>query len=179
MSSESSEQRAAWPERAASRLEAGRSPAIFQRPLLAEAFAHARECYPEECCGLMLGPPGSELQRVVRCTNVQSVRYAKGESTLDASQGFWIDEQQLEHALRAAEERGEALRVIYHSHVDTEAYLSHTDLEAALGPEGTPLWPGVGQLVVSVREGAVQGAVLFEWDGESGVYLGRPAREAD
>ncbi len=169
----------AWQERAAVRPEPDRPPAGFHRPLLAEVFAHARECYPEECCGLMLGPPDGEPRQVVRCTNVQSTRYAKGESKLDARQGFWIDEQELEQALRAAEARGEALRIVYHSHVDTEAYLSHTDVAAALGPEGTPLWPGVAQLVVSVGESGVRGAALFEWDAECGAYAGRLAREVD
>ncbi len=184
MSSETSNPRAmsadpAWSVRAAAQPEPEHSPAVFQRSLLAEVFAHARECYPEECCGLMLGLPGAEPRQVLRCTNVQNVRLAKGESKLDASQGFWIDEQELEQALRAAEERGEELRVVYHSHVDTGAYLSHTDLEAALGPEGTPLWSGVGQLVVSVAETGVWEAALFEWDEERGAYLGRFAREAE
>ena len=180
MSTETSNPRAlpadpAWSVRAAAKPEQG--AAVFRRSLLAEVFAHARECYPEECCGLMLGPPGAEPRQVVRCTNVQNVRLAKGESELDASQGFWIDEQELERALRAAEERGEELRVVYHSHVDTGAYLSHTDLEAALGPEGTPLWAGVGQLVVSVAESGVREAALFEWDEARGAYVGRLARE--
>ncbi len=182
MSTEPSNQRAttrdpAWSLRAVAQPESERSPAVFHRPLLAEVFAHARECYPEECCGLMLGPPGAEPRQVVRCTNVQNVRLAKGESKLAASQGFWIDEQELERALRAAEARGEELRVVYHSHVDTGAYLSHTDLEAALGPEGTPLWSGVGQLVVSVAESGVREAALFEWDEERQAYVGRLVRE--
>ena len=184
MSTEPSDQHAnakdpAWYARAAAQPEPEHRPAVFQRPLLAEVFAHARECYPEECCGLMLGPPGAEPRQVVRCTNVQNVRLAKGESKLNASQGFWIDEQELERALRSAEARGEELRVVYHSHVDTGAYLSHTDLEAALGPQGTPLWSGVGQLVVSVSENGVREAALFEWDEEREAYVGRLAREVE
>ena len=147
--------------------------------VLHELYRHARETFPEECCGLMLGPPGVEPRQVVRCTNVQNVRLAKGESKLNASQGFWIDEQELERALRSAEARGEELRVVYHSHVDTGAYLSHTDLEAALGPQGTPLWSGVGQLVVSVSENGVREAALFEWDAEREAYVGRLAREVE
>ncbi len=155
------------------------APATFQRPLLAEVFAHARECYPEECCGLMLGPPQGEPERVVRCTNVQNTRFSKGESHLDAAHGFWIDEQELQHALLSAEERGEILRVIYHSHVNTEAYLSHTDVEASLGTDGAPLWSGVAQLVVSVGDHRVKDAAVFKWDSENATYIGRFAREGE
>jgi proteasome lid subunit RPN8/RPN11 len=167
-----------WRERAAAVVDPEREPAQLGRSLLAEVFAHARECYPEECCGLLFGPPEGDPRQVVRCANVQSLRHAKGESRLDASQGFWIDAQELERALRAAEQHGETLRVVYHSHVDAEAYLSHTDLEAAIGPGGTPLWHGVAHLVVSVRDATVRGAVLFEWDPEQAVFVGRSVREA-
>jgi proteasome lid subunit RPN8/RPN11 len=166
-------------ERAAALFESERPPAVFYRPLLAEVFAHARECYPEECCGIILGPRDGEPRQVVRCTNVQSVRHSKGESQLDAGHGFWIDEQELERALRDAEQRGETLRVVYHSHIDTGAHLSQTDVESALGPEGAPLWPGVGHLVISVGDNGVQAVALFEWDSECGIYIGRQAREAD
>ena len=66
-----------------------------------------------------------------------------------------------------------ALVVIYHSHVDTAAYLSHTDLEGALGPDGQPLYPGRAQLVVSVQESGVLGAALFEWDEATRAFRGR------
>ena len=169
-----------WQQRAAAVADANREPAAIPRELMAEIFAHARECYPEECCGLLMGPSSdAPLQRVVRCTNVQSQRYARGESQLDASHGFWIDPHELEGALRSAEERKEVLQGVYHSHIDTAAYPSHTDLQAAAGPNGRPLWPGVGQLVVSVRDGEVREAALFEWDANAGIYKGRRAREAD
>jgi proteasome lid subunit RPN8/RPN11 len=139
-------------------------------------FQHARECYPEECCGLLTGADSESPVRVVRCTNVQSKRVARGESDLDARRAFWIDEQELLNALRAAEQRGERLVVIYHSHVDTAAYLSLTDLEGALGPDDRPLYPGTAQLVVSVQESGVLGAALFDWDESSRSFRGRDVR---
>ncbi len=167
-----------WRGDAAAVPDPTRAPALLQRALLAEVFAHARECYPEECCGLLLGPPAVAPVRSVRCSNVQSLRRSQGDSCLDASKGFWIDDGELEQTLRAADQCGESLRVVYHSHVDTGLYLSRTDLEAALGPERTPSWPDVGQLVVAVREGQVEGAALFEWDAEQGLFRGRQVREA-
>ena len=164
-------------ERAAAVPDRQSPPALYPREIMVEVFVHARECYPEECCGLLIGEPGGAPRQIVRCTNVQSQRFSKGESQLDAGRGFWIDEQQIQAALNSAEQEGETLCAVYHSHVDTGAYLSHTDLLAATGPDGTPIWPGVAQLIVSVRNGAVEEAAVFEWDSEVNAFLGRTVRE--
>ncbi len=166
-----------WRERAAATADGGLEPASLPAGLLDRVRAHARECYPEECCGLMLGPAGLEPHRLVRCTNVQSQRYSRGESALDARHGFWIDEQELRRALMAADESGEELRIIYHSHVDAPAYLSHTDVQNALGPDSAPLYPGVGHLVLSVEGDGVHAAALFEWNAEGQHFVGRGVRE--
>jgi proteasome lid subunit RPN8/RPN11 len=165
-----------WRERSAATSDPDAEPAELPRELLLEVFQHARECYPEECCGLLTGTEGEGPLHVVRCTNVQSQRVARGESNLDASRAFWIDEQELLNALRTAESSGEKLLVIYHSHVDTEAYLSHTDVAGALDATGEPLYPGSAQLVVSVHESAVGDASLFVWDPAERAFRGRPAR---
>ena len=165
-----------WRERSAATSDPDAEPAELPRELLLEVFQHARECYPEECCGLLTGTDAQGPLHVVRCTNVQSQRVARGESNLDASRAFWIDEQELLNALRAAEASGEKLLVIYHSHVDTAAYLSHTDVTGALGPDGEPLYPGSAQLVVSVRDSGVGEAALFTWDPAQRAFHGRPAR---
>ncbi len=165
-----------WQTRAAAQVDASLEPVLLPRELLVEVFQHARECYPEECCGLLTGADPGSPTCVVRCTNVQSTRVARGESDLDAQRAFWIDEQELLNALRAAEQRGERLVVVYHSHVDTAAYLSHTDLEGALGPDGRPLYPGAAQLVVSVQESGVLGAALFAWDEAGKRFVGRAVR---
>jgi len=165
-----------WSGRAAAVSDPEAEPALLPRELLLEVFQHARECYPEECCGLLLGTDREGPLHVIRCANVQSQRVARGESNLDATRAFWIDEQELLNALRSAESSGQKLLVIYHSHVDTAAYLSHTDAAGALGPDGTPLYPGAAQLVVSVRDSGVGEAALFRWDAEARSFRGRAVR---
>jgi proteasome lid subunit RPN8/RPN11 len=162
-----------WRERAAAIVDPGLEPARLPRDVVLEVFQHARECYPEECCGLLLGTGARDRLRVLRCANVQSARAARGESDLDAHRAFWIDEQELLHALRDADQRGERLVAVYHSHVDTAAYLSFTDVAGALGPDGRPLYPGARQLVVSVRDSGVGEAALFEWDDAAERFRGR------
>ena len=163
-----------WRERAAAVLEPDRPAVPLPAKLLADVYAHARECYPEECCGLLLAPEGRLPQRIVRCTNVQTLRKSRGESALDARYAYWIDERQLLRALQEADERGELLAVVYHSHVDTEAYFSHADLQGALGPEQEPLYPGAAHMVLSVREGGVRAAVCYVWDAGRRVFVGHP-----
>lgn len=169
----------AWSDRAASVAAEDRSPLGLPRSLMAEVFAHARECYPEECCGIVVATPAGERRSVVRCTNVQNQRFSRGESELDARRAFWIDEQELERALRAAEENEQRLMAIYHSHVDTGAYLSHADVSGAIGSQGQPLWPKAGQLVVSVHEGEVQDVAWYDWDPGRERFVGRPVHEKD
>jgi proteasome lid subunit RPN8/RPN11 len=166
-----------WRERAAAVVEPGVAAIPLARELIYEVFQHSRECYPEEACGLLLGPEGGPSNRIARCTNVQTRRKLAGESDLDARHGYWIDERELVEVLRRAGEEGDALLWIYHSHVDTGPYFSHTDLDSALGPDGTPLWPGVGQLVISVYEDGVRDVAGYVWDDASAAFHGRAVQE--
>ena len=166
-----------WRERAAALVEPERGSLRLPRELMLERYGHARECYPQECCGVVVGRPEPPSWRAVRCGNVQNARRADGESGLDARHAFWIDESDLLEALRLAERRGEELRAVYHSHVDTAAYLSHEDLRGAVSDDGRPRWPGTAQLVVSVWEDGVREAGWFDWDAAGERYLGRSVRE--
>ena len=152
-------------------------PFVLGRSLLAEVYEHARECYPEECCGILTGPPEGLPSGVTRFANLQNRQHAAGHSDLDARSAFWIDVAELQRTIRALEDGGYRMRAVYHSHTDGGAYLSHTDVRAALGPDGLPLWPDVGHLVVSVQAGTVREAAYFEWDGDPRAFVGRRVRE--
>lgn len=164
-----------WREQAVAVVDPEQSAVALPRALLHEVFQHAIECYPEEACGLLLGPPGSEPETIERCTNVQTRRKLRGESDLDAHEGYWIDEGELLRAIKRAEREGREIRVIYHSHVDAGAYFSRADMEGALGPHGQPNYPGAIQLVLSVHEDGVRDAVAFVWTDER--FVGRALQE--
>jgi proteasome lid subunit RPN8/RPN11 len=166
-----------WWVRAAARIEVDLSPIELPRALVLELYGHARESYPEECCGLIVGPRQGASWRAVRCSNVQNARKAQGESELDAREAFWVDEAELLAVLRAAESNGEALHAIYHSHADAAAYLSHIDVRNATGASGRPLWPGLAHAVVSVLEDGAREAGWFEWDESAGRFRGRRIQE--
>lgn len=169
-----------WWERASAVIDPERPAFVLHDDLLQDVWQHARECYPEEACGLLLGPADqSEPSRIERCRNVQNRRKQAGESHLDARHGFWIDEKELLDALKRADQSGHQLKLIYHSHVDTGAYLSHTDREAALSPQGEPLWPGVGHLIVGVREDGVTETGVYFWDPAAEIFVGSPVGSTD
>ena len=49
----------------------------LSREVLAEIYAHARETYPEECCGFLIGPRDSAMiDEVRRCVNEQNRYHA-------------------------------------------------------------------------------------------------------
>ena len=89
----------------------------------AAMVAHAREAYPNECCGAMLGA-ADDGRKVVRKAlplenafeGVQATRYQLRPEDLLAADA-------------AARRHGMDLIGIYHSHPDCDAYFSETDLK--------------------------------------------------
>jgi proteasome lid subunit RPN8/RPN11 len=79
--------------------------------------------------------------------------------------------------IEEAEERGEIVTAVYHSHVDAGAYLSAMDLEyaqSALFP-----FPGADQIVVSVVERKVDSVGFFRPDERVGAFLGHTIAPTD
>ena len=103
--------------------------------MIDEIVAHAREDHPDEACGIIAGPAGSDTAtRVVRMLNAERsptfYRFDSGEQL------------RLYRQLDAADEE---VIVVYHSHTGTEAYPSRTDISYAGEPQAH-------YLLVSTRE---------------------------
>jgi [CysO sulfur-carrier protein]-S-L-cysteine hydrolase len=99
--------------------------------------AHARRDHPDEACGVLAGPAGSDRpERFIPMTNAaRSPTFYEFDSTEQF--GVW----------KEMDERDEEPVVIYHSHTATEAYPSRTDI--ALASE-----PGAHYVLVSTRDPA-------------------------
>jgi proteasome lid subunit RPN8/RPN11 len=112
------------------------------RPQLEEMLAQARERYPFEACGVLVGVVQSpaRVQRVVPVVNREKdtprVRYQ-------------IAPEDLIRIQREARDRGEEIVGYYHSHPDHPARPSETDRRIAA--EG--LSDGVIHVVVGVEKG--------------------------
>jgi [CysO sulfur-carrier protein]-S-L-cysteine hydrolase len=103
--------------------------------LRAKIVAHARADHPDEACGMIAGPAGSDRpERFIPMTNAaRSPTFYEYDS---------MEQFQLDKEMR---ERDEDPVVIYHSHTATEAYPSRTDI--ALAAE-----PGAHYVLVSTRD---------------------------
>jgi proteasome lid subunit RPN8/RPN11 len=71
------------------------------------------------------------------------------------------------HVTEEAEQHGEQVICVFHSHGDAGAYFSAEDREMA-APEGEPLLPGVCYVVVAVDRGQATAARRYDW--EEGSY---------
>ena len=86
--------------------------------------AHARADHPDEACGIVAGPIGSDRAiRLVPMTNAER------------SPTFYrFDSQEQLRVWREMDDRDEEPVVIYHSHTATEAYPSRADVSLAQEP---------------------------------------------
>jgi [CysO sulfur-carrier protein]-S-L-cysteine hydrolase len=87
--------------------------------------AHARRDHPDEACGIVAGPEGSDRPvRLVEMTN------AERSPTF-----FRFDSSEQLKVWRDLDDRDEVPVVIYHSHTATAAYPSRTDIGLASEPD--------------------------------------------
>jgi proteasome lid subunit RPN8/RPN11 len=86
--------------------------------------AHARRDHPDEACGIVAGPEGSDRpERLVEMVN------AAGSPTF-----YEFDSTELLALYKDLWARDEEPVVVYHSHTATEAYPSRTDISYASEP---------------------------------------------
>jgi proteasome lid subunit RPN8/RPN11 len=96
----------------------------ISRAIADDIVAHARRDHPDEACGVVAGPAGSDdPQRFVPMVN------AARSPTF-----YEFDSMDLLRLYRDMDARGEEPVVIYHSHTATEAYPSRTDVSYASEP---------------------------------------------
>ncbi|MBI4514514.1 MAG: Mov34/MPN/PAD-1 family protein [Deltaproteobacteria bacterium] len=125
--------------------------------------ADAVACYPEEACGFIIERAGNE--EVVRVTNVQNQRHAADPKRRDARTAYSMGPEAA--PILIGHDRGElTIRAIYHSHPDHDAYFSVEDYKQATVWD-EPSYPNAGQLVISVRSGAVRAIKAFAWNAAS------------
>ena len=93
-------------------------------PGLAEAIiVHAREEFPNECCGLVAGRDGAAT-RVLPAINIVGTPFM-----------YMMDPREQMDLMEQIEDSGEDLLAIYHSHTRSAAYPSKTDVELAFFAE--------------------------------------------
>ena len=99
--------------------------------------AHARRDHPDEACGIVAGPAGSDRpERVIEMTNAAR-----------SMTQYEFEPAEKLRVYREMDDRDEEAVVVYHSHTATEAYPSRTDVRYASQP-------GAHYVLVSTRDPA-------------------------
>ncbi|MGH9033159.1 MAG: Mov34/MPN/PAD-1 family protein [Acidimicrobiia bacterium] len=106
-----------------------------------QILAHCYDGLPDEACGLLAGPVGAReeptgvVTAVYPCTNAEA-----------SARTYTVDSRDLIKAMRDAENRGDQLIGVFHSHTHTVAYPSPTDVTQAMEP-------GWIYVIVSLKDG--------------------------
>lgn len=115
---------------------------------------HGEATYPHECCGVLTGeilPDGTKkVLDVVPCSNAHD----------DPSRSWYqIDPRELLRIQREAYQRNADVIGFYHSHPDSPAIWSASDLAEAH-------WTGCSYMITSVQQGTAAQTNSFELVGD-------------
>ncbi|HYS71740.1 MAG TPA: M67 family metallopeptidase [Thermoplasmata archaeon] len=122
---------------------------MIPRPVFADLQAHARETYPEECCGFLIGRREGDARVVEISRRTPNVHPGQRETQ------YTIDNR----AILAVEHefRGDTRLVgLYHSHPDHPARPSAFDAERA--------WPWYAYVILAVVRGEPGDATAWTFD---------------
>lgn len=156
---------------------------VFTDERLDEIVDWVESAYPEEGCGLILRDEESGERRILKTDNLANQYHEMDPDTYPRTADKFYVINPMEFV--KAEDRGEVIEAVFHSHVDTGDYFSEEDVNAATMPresEDDPYeeaHPGADYLVVSVRDGSASSATLFRFDEESGTEPFPPVLEID
>ncbi len=118
-------------------------------------ITHARNTYPEECCGFLIGTNSSPriVGRALAASNAAQPSRLRRYS---------IDPPELIRADETARRSHLTLLGVYHSHPDAPVAPSKVDLEFA--------WPEFTYLVLSLQNGEPRDIAAWSLDGSRGGF---------
>jgi proteasome lid subunit RPN8/RPN11 len=96
----------------------------IDRGIYDRIVAHARRDHPDEACGVVAGPAGSD----------QPVRFVEMTNAERSPTFYRFDSAEQFRVWREMDDNDEEPVVVYHSHTATEAYPSRTDISYASEP---------------------------------------------
>lgn len=140
-------------------------PVTIRRSVFDQIVVQAEREFPFECCGFIIGDAGAEEVRPI--TNVQNRKHAEDPAVFprDARTAFLMEPREHLAVLQEIDRRRLALRAVYHSHPDHDAYFSATDrAQACSFDPDEPDYPDTVHIVMSIRAGKFARAAVFRWD---------------
>jgi proteasome lid subunit RPN8/RPN11 len=118
---------------------------------------HGEQQYPKECCGVLLGNSGNNINSILHVIPTNNTR------TDSPQNRYQIDPIELIRIQKRGREVGLEIIGFYHSHPDHPAKPSLTDLDEAH-------WIGCSYLITSVETGKATATASF-------LLIGRNERE--
>jgi adenylyltransferase/sulfurtransferase len=138
--------------------------------VIEKLYEHALEEYPDECCGIITGSTG--MHAVHKCSNIQNELHEANPETYprNARTAYVIKREEFDEIVSAAEEKGDGIIALYHSHTEHEAYFSEEDFAAQI-VLGEPEFPDALQVVISVMNRKIHDIKCFKWDRDTGRFI--------
>ena len=111
---------------------------------------HAKDVYPHECCGAMIGHNQKELKKVTKIVRI------KNHSSEDKRRRFKITSEDYQFVEKLALQHSLDLLGFYHSHPDHPAIPSKTDEKYA--------WPFFSYIILSINKMQPQECYSYLYD---------------
>ena len=136
-------------------------------------YAHAKETFPDECCGVILSDGTVEFVR--RCQNIQNEQHAKDPETYprDARTAYLMAPNDLIKIHKEAETENRPIKAFYHSHPNHDAYFSEKDKADATAWD-EPMYPDAAYVVVSIYDEEIRTARAYAWSDVAGDFVEVP-----
>ena len=149
------------------------TPIAVPPALLERAYAHARRCFPAECCGYFVGQDNASVDAIVECRNAQVDGEHPTEPDRDADTGYVIAGAELIAYARSFGTPRPA-RSVYHSHTNGRAYFSKVDHDVAApafgGDPASPAYP-VQHVVIGTTADRITEAAQFAWSDNAATFI--------
>ena len=135
-------------------------PVVLPDPIRVAILAHARNCFPDECCGLIATEDGA-------------IRFAYPlTNAAPSSVSFTVAPEEHFGALRHAESNGWEISGVFHSHPRGEPVPSATDVAMAWDPDWVHLIAARGEIEAFRIQGGVVEALpiwlIANWEPDPG-----------
>ncbi|RJP75146.1 MAG: M67 family peptidase [Candidatus Abyssobacteria bacterium SURF_17] len=129
--------------------------------VLDDIYEHARETYPEECCGILVGRDAGKDRFITESHRAENMSKERRHER------YLVDERKLIEVIKSV--RGSQVDVVgfYHSHPDYPSRPSGFDTESAA-------WPGYSYLIVSVEADKVVSAQSWQMPDGAESFVEEP-----
>ncbi|HKX11901.1 MAG TPA: Mov34/MPN/PAD-1 family protein [bacterium] len=141
-------------------------------------IVRAEKEYPNEACGIVIGPKG--IQKAIGVFPIRNIQDELHEQDSQryprqAKTAYQMEPKEVKIVEKEAASKDFEIKLFYHSHPDHGVYFSEEDRAIAC-PWGEPSYPEVGHVVISVEQGKAAAASEFFWNPEKKDFEERKLR---